>query len=225
MSANTQETGRHADRKQAAPVAPATPAAPAVANTVTIEIAGLEVTLPVKFTPGHVLTDAQAKVLDAAYQRQFTNNQNAMAKARAEALLKATDDASKAKYAPQSATQLAALYSDYEPSVGGTRTGSMEKIRQDAAWRMWSLLVSEHNSNVAAGGEAIIKKAGNKPVALPTGKGAAEKREAMVTSLLNGPAAPVYADRIQVQVDQIMAERGKKAETTAETIVSGNDLL
>ena len=60
--------------------------------TVTIEIAGLQVTLPVKFGTGHVLTETQAKVLDAAYQRQFTNNQNALAKSRADALAKATTD-------------------------------------------------------------------------------------------------------------------------------------
>jgi hypothetical protein len=89
-------------------------------ETVTIEIAGLQVTLPVKFAPGHVLTENQAKVLDAAYQRQFTNNQNASAKGREEALKKATTDAERSAKAPLSAADIAKLYADYEPSVGGT---------------------------------------------------------------------------------------------------------
>ena len=79
MSTSTQSRTNRATENGAAPSAQS-------AATVTIEIAGNDVTLPVKFAPGHVLTDAQAKVLDAAYQRQFTNNQNAMAKSRAENL-------------------------------------------------------------------------------------------------------------------------------------------
>ena len=110
-------------------------------GNVTIEIAGLEVTLPVKFAPGHTLTENQAKVLDAAYQRQFTNNQNASAKSRAEAHVKATTDAERAAKAPLTAAEIAALYTDYEPSVGGTpRQSTMEKLRQDAAWRAWVAL-------------------------------------------------------------------------------------
>ena len=194
------------------------------AATVTIEIAGTDVTLPVKFGPGHTLTDSQAKVLDAAYQRQFANNQNAMAKSRAENLTKATTDADRAKYAALSATQLAALYADYEPSVGGSRMGSMDKIRNDAAWRMWTALVTEHNTSVMNGNSPVIVKAGTKQVQLPSGKGAAEKREALTTALLGLPA---YADRIQVQIDAIMAERGarKDAPPAAEAVISGDDLL
>lgn len=191
----------------------------------TVEIAGLEVSLPVKFAAGMTLTENQAKVLDAAYQRQFTNNQNAMAKGRAEALAKATTDAEKAAKAPLTAAQIAALYTDYEPSVGGTpRQSTMERLRSDAAWRAWVAMVTEHNTAVAAGEAPVIVKAGAKPVELPSGKGAPEKRDAMAAALL---ARPEYAERIQVQLDAILAERGtKKPTAAADTMaVSGADLL
>jgi hypothetical protein len=185
----------------------------------------MEITLPVKFSPGHVLTENQAKVLDAAYQRQFTNNQNAMAKSRAEALEKATTDAEREAKAPLTASAIAALYAAYEPSVGGaTRQSTMEKIRSEAAWRFWTAHVSEHNKAVLAGSAPVIVKAGKSVVALPSGKGAPEKRDALIAALLKLPA---YADRIQVQVDAIVAERGnKKEEPKADALtLSADDLI
>jgi hypothetical protein len=212
MSTSTQE--RRTARLTETATAPA---------TVTIEIAGLDVTLPVKFNPGHILTDNEAKVLDAAYQRQFTNNQNAMAKGRAEAYGKAANDTERSAKEPLTATALAALYANYEPSVGGSRMGSMDKIRNDAAWRMWTAMVTEHNSSVSQGGAPVIVKAGSKQVALPSGKGAGEKREALSTALL---ILPAYAARIQVKIDEILAERGSKKDApTSEAVVSGDDLL
>jgi hypothetical protein len=193
-------------------------------GNVTIEIAGMEVTLPVKFAPGHILTDNQAKVLDAAYQRQFTNNQNASAKSRAEALAKATTDTERNAKQPLTASEIATLYTDYEPSVGGgPRQSSMEKMRSEAAWRAWTVLVGEHNDSISNGGDPVIVKAGNKPVGLPSGKGAPEKREAMSAALL---AKPEYAERIQAQLDLILAERGtKKPEGDADQIVVSSDEL
>lgn len=222
---------------------------------VTIEIAGLDITLPVKFGPGHVLTENQAKVLDAAYQRQFTNNQNASAKSRAEAMEKAKTAEEKAAKAPLTAAQIAELYADYEPSVGGTpRQSTMEKLRQDAAWRFWVAMVTDHNDRITAfvadnpeakmpkgadheawaDYEPVIVKAGRNPVQLPTGKGAPEKRDAMAAAILalaNGtadkPANAEYAAGVQTQLDAILAERGTKAPTAgADTVVaSGADLL
>jgi hypothetical protein len=186
----------------------------------TLKINEIEVSVPRKFAPGMVLTENQATVLDAAYQRQFTNNQTAMAKARAE---RYTKDG-KPEDAPLTATAIAALYTNYEPNVGGTRISNMDKIRQDAAWRMWAAMVAEHNHNVANGGKPVIVKAGSNQVTLPSGKGAAEKREALATSLLGLPA---YADRIQAKIDEILAERGSKKDTAVATnaVVSGADLL
>ena len=192
-------------------------------GNVSIEIAGLEVTIPIKFAPGHPLTENEAKVLDAAYQRQFTNNQNASAKSRAEAFTKAKTDEERAAKAPLTAMQIAELYADYEPSVGGTpRQSTMERLRQDAAWRAWVAMVTEHNESVKTGGEPIIVKAGKVAVQLPSGKGAAEKREAMSAQLLTLPA---YAERIQVQLDAIMAERGTKKAEGETVVVSGSDLF
>lgn len=230
MSGQTQEhaTGRQRPHTPSANTgngqdAPAV--APMSLGTVTIEIAGMELTLPVKFGPGHVLTENQAKVLDAAYQRQFTNNQNAMAKSRAEALEKATTDTERAAKAPLTASAIAALYTAYEPSVGGTpRQSAMEKIKSDAAWRFWTAHVQEHNKAVTSGADPIIVKAGKSVVALPSGKGAADKREALIAALLKLPA---YSDRIQVQVDAILAERGSKTETTKPDALTlgADDLL
>lgn len=181
-------------------------------GTVTIEIAGMEVTLPVRFSAGQIITENQAKVLDAAYQRQFTNNQNALAKAR-------TDGSNKT--AQPDADGLAALYQDYEPSIGGSRTGSMEKNRQEAAWRFWTAHVKDHNDSIQRGGEPVIVKAGKQAVALPRNTKEVPARDNLVASLL---AHPDYQDRIQTYLDMILAEKGKGA-ATATAQVSATDLL
>jgi hypothetical protein len=241
MSEATQTTSAHANRRSQEAEASAsngqdTANTSALANglgNVTIEIAGLEVTLPVKFGPGHVLTDSQAKVLDAAYQRQFTNNQNASAKSRAEALEKATTEADRAAKAPLTASAIAALYTDYEPSVGGTRIGSMEKIRNDAAWRMWTAMIADHNASVSQGGQPVIAKAGMKQIpGLKPQRDANGKvtvtvqsqRENLVARILT---MPEYAERVQTQVDAILAERGKdRTEVDASNTVNiSEDLL
>jgi hypothetical protein len=200
-------------------------------GAVTIEIAGLEVTVPVKFAPGHVLTENQAKVLDAAYQRQFTNNQNASAKSRAEYKV----DGKPAPKPALTAAEIAALYADYEPSVGGTpRQSMLEKLRSDAAWNYWVEQVTAHNEAVKNGDDPVIVKAGNKAVQLPSGKGAPEKREAMAAAILaraNGTAdmEPVQelAEGVQRHLDILLAQRGvKPTAASADTVVtSGADLI
>ena len=60
------------------------------------------------------------------------------------------------------------------------------------------------------------------PVTLPSGKGAAEKREAMSAQLLT---LPQYADRIQAQLDAIMAERGTAKPKADDTVVASGDLF
>lgn len=254
MSEHNQEhSGRQSRKDREAAEAAAKLAAEnangeaAAPQTVTIAIAGLQVTLPVKFLPGHVLSDNQAKVLDSAYQRQFTNNQNANAKSKTDALAALGDkatDADRAKYATLTAAEIAALYPDYEPSVGGgPRLGSMEKMRHDATWRMWVALATEHNNAVATGGDPVIVKAGKAAVKIgfvvPSAKtkeetdeafavrkeAAQANRTAWIEKLLSLPA---YAERIQVQLDSILAERGKgkdKAEAGAPVVEAGDSLL
>lgn len=210
--------------------APATETSEAALNTVNVEIAGLQVTLPVKFSAGHTLTDAQAKVLDAAYQRQFTNNQNAMAKARAEKLAKATTNEEKAAAAPLTAAQIAELYTNYEPQVGGgPRLGSMEKLRLDAAWRAYVKAVKDHNDAIKAGQPGIFAASGpvaqmtaprkTKDVSEEAHKAALEEYQNGRTAFLQKMLAlPKYAERIQIELDALMAERGK-AEAEAEGAV------
>lgn len=198
------------------------------AGFVTIEIAGQEIALPVKFSPGHVLTETQAKILDAAYQRQFTNNENAMAKARY-----AKENGNNDGFIPLTATAYAEKYATYEPNVGGARMGSMEKIRNDAAWRMWTALVAEHNASVTRQGPPVIARAGNrqvpglKPIRGTDGKvvaggTVAEQRDRMVARLLT---MPEFADRIQLQVDAIIAERKGGVDTAADDTVSVDSLF
>lgn len=204
--------------------------------TVNVEIAGLTVTLPVKFTEGHRLTENQAKVLDAAYQRQFTNNQNAMAKSRAEKFEKA-DDNDKGKFSALTATDLATIYADYEPSIGGIgRMGSMEKLRYTAGWKAWVALVTEHNESIKSGGSPVITKAGTKPVNIDRAPSKTkdmseadhkievetfqEGRKAFVSRLWEHS---VYGPLAQAQLDLLLAERGKKDEVDA--VDSGEDLL
>ena len=252
MSATTANVTAHRNTKGHGKSTPAeSQSAAAVESSgttpgfVTIEIAGLNVQLPIKFGPGHVLTEAQAKVLDAAYQRQFTNNQNAMGKARGENFAKATTDAERLKYAPLSATALAALYADYEPSVGGTRTSSLEKMRLEAAWRVWVEMVEAHNASVKDGTPPVFAKRAGRNVPLPstailvtdeTGKpimGTDGKQQKVTLqeqrdNLANGLLArPEFADRIQAMLDKVQAEKGKgkdKADAT-ESVASVDDLF
>lgn len=210
----------------------------ALGGSVKLSIAGLDVVLPVKFRAGQSLTENQAKILDAAYQRQFTNNQAANAKARADRFAKAKTDAERAANASLSASEMAAIYADYEPAVGDTiRTDMLTRLRQEAAWRVWVAMVTEHNESVKTGGKPVFARAAGKPVELPSKaiktKDAAgtevtvtlaDQRNNLADALL---ARPAYADRIQIMLDSIMAERGKAKETvaTSDAVASGEDLL
>ena len=218
--------------------------------SVVVKIADLDVTLPLKFTAGHALTDTQAKILDAAYQRQFTNNQNAMAKARAEKLAKAiaaNDAAAVLVSQPLTADAISALYTNYEPQVGGgPRLSSMEKIRLDAAWRAYVKAVKEHNADlqivdgkaVGGGDNPVFLKARGKVVTQMSAprkakdvseeahKTALEEYQAQRSAFLNKMLSmPEYADRIQTELDSIMAERGKAEDTAADTVSVDIDAL
>ena len=76
-------------------------------ETVRIEVAGFVVQVPRRFYAGSALTEAQAKVLNAAYIRQFRNNQNANAEARA-----------KRGEPPLTQKELQDIWRGYEPAVG-----------------------------------------------------------------------------------------------------------
>lgn len=230
MSASTSTTDKSksnstAKEKATSAPLPMTTGTGATLPAITVEIAGLQVNLPVKFKPGHVLTDNEAKTLDAAYQRQFTNNQNSIAKGRADKLAKATTDADKAALVPLTAAQIAALYTDYAPQVGGgPRMGSLERMRHDAGWKAWVKVVAEHNKSVGAGGAPVIAKAGQNVVTVGPQKGnltadaykTARKdwdetgKDAFTARILT---TPWMADRVQAELDAMIA--AKEAEKSA----------
>lgn len=203
-----------------------------VPETIKVTIGEQEVMLPRKFTAGMPLTDTTATILETAYIRQFTNNQNAYAKARAE----------KNEANDHTPDVLTTLWAAYEPNVGagGGRATNAEKLRYEAGWRAWCAMVNEHNVAVRDGDDPVIVKAAGKIVPIDTpprkARGADdaqhkavlaawnEQHDAFVEAFLNHPA---YAARVQAALDAIMAERGAKKDTDgAEQIaVTGADLL
>jgi len=212
---------------------------------VTIEVAGHMITVPRRFYAGDVLNESEAKVIDAAFQRQYINNQNAMDKARKDKLsaAKTSEERKIAQRAIDEMTpaKLVENYITYVPNVGGPRMSASERNELDAGWAAWVRLVAEHN---AAKEKGIIAKAKGKHVALPTsaskvldGDGKpvldengkpktislADQRDTIARALLQRPA---FADRIKAELDRIMAEKGKvKAEAPAEETVASGDLF
>lgn len=187
-------------------------------STVTLKIADMDITLPVKFAAGHTLSDNEAKILDAAFQRQFTNNQNANQKNR-----------EKAGKALLTAQEITDAYADYVPTVGdGVRQSALEKMQNDAGWNAYVTMVTEHNANLGAG---IIPKANGKAVALPTkpvrdanGKVTQtlqERRDAISATMRS---LPQYAERVQAELDKLVAQRGTKAPEATAELVEGDVL-
>lgn len=193
--------------------APKVDSAPAVVPAVTVTIAGIDVSLPVKFATGHILTDAEAKVIDAAYRRQFANNQNAAyaafeKKAKEWDASTASDKGDKPSN-PCTDSAMVEAYKGYVPQVGASQQTALEKARQEAGLRALHELMSEHNALIEEkkAGYAFF---GAKPVALKKGKGAAEARDALVANLLKSVK---QADRIQKHLDAILAEKGATKDT------------
>lgn len=181
-------------------------------TAIVTEIADTSVSLQRNFAEGSVLTAAQALILDTAYVRQFTNNQNALAKARTEGK----------NTTPQpTAEELSALFASYEPNVGGTRMGGMEKLRNDAAWRVFLARVNDHNADVASGGQGLFPGASaGKPFTVPTGKGAPEWREKIVANVLSSDR---YADKVESELAVLIAER--KSNSKASGAVKPADVV
>lgn len=201
---------------------------PAVATT-TLTIGDVVVELPIRFAAGHTLSENEAKVLDAAYQRQFSNNQNAAAKSRRE------------KGEPAlTAAELASLYATYEPSIGGRRAADPDKLRNEIADRAWADLIADHNADVKAGGPGVLPKSAGKPVVLPTAPrkprnaaGAAlAKYEAEMAAFEAGRqnrrdaimSLPQYADRVARAKAAIEAERGQSG-AASDNVVTIDSLI
>jgi hypothetical protein len=192
--------------------APGPASEPASALTIAQTIAGIDVSLPIRFTAGHTLNDQEAKVIDAAFRRQYANNMNATHKAWEEKVKKAGSDEKALEAAgsnPCTADKLVAGYTSYVPSVGASQETALEKARKEAGVRRLVELIDEHNAIVAAGGRGMF---GTEPQTMPKGKGAAEIREALVTKIF---ASTKQAPHIQRHIDTILAEKGATKDTPA----------
>lgn len=215
-------------------------------ETRVIPIGDVSVELPNRFASmvGQEITPDLAKIIFAHVSGQFRNNQVANAKARAERYAKAETDAERAANAPLTADDYLAIWNGtngnapYMPNVGDTvRQSTMDKLRYEAAKRAWFKLVDDHNKAIAAGQPGILKS--DKPVALAvrpvkTKAVSTEQHEKAVADWQDAQDAlyakiltvPAYQDRVQEQMDTLLAEQGKKkAEATAETADASADLL
>ena len=211
-------------------------AALADAQTATLDINGLPVTVPNKFVllvdPDGNFNGNTSDIMFAHVSGQFRNNQVANSKARAERYAKN----GKPEDAPWSVEQYQEAWlgnpakniAPYMPKVGvaGDRLSEGERNRLEAAKRVLIKLINEHNSNLANGKEKILNSP--KHVDLPKrpkkdGKSAADHKsaieaweasqETLYKQLL---ATPKYAARIQAELDSIEAEKGKSDTVTVE---------
>lgn len=204
----------------------------------TIKIGDTDVTLPNRFASmvGQPLTEELAKIVFTHVAGQFRNNQVANAKARADRYAKAATDEERALNTPLDAMGYLKIWSDYMPNVGeGPRQSSLDKMRLEAAKRAWFRLIADHNEAVSNGGTAILKSAGKvsaAPRPVKTKAVSTEAHEAAVAEWQDAQEriyrrlldTPSYQERIQVELDAITAEQGKK-KAEAETAEAGADLI
>jgi hypothetical protein len=230
MSASTSKKPSVPASAPSAPATDTSAAALATANVETFEIDGKAVALANAFTVGQPMDADHVKILFAAYVRQFTNNQNAIGKARAERHAKATTAEEKAATAPRTAEEIAALFAGYKPQVGGgPRLGSLERLRLTAAWRAYVAMVTEHNTALRNGNKGVFATNGVVAVMRKGDQDAKRKAESLAAETADEFTArkesflgkmlsmPKYADRIQAQLDLLQAENGKDKATAAVT--------
>lgn len=199
------------------------PQGDAQVDTVTKNIADIDVSLPVRWKAGDPLTDILARVVNEAVMRQFANNKNAAFKAWQEKVKAAGDDQEKIKVAgsnPCTAEKLLADYVDYLPSVGTDRETAMEKARNLAGERAVKEVFAEHNDAVKANGKGPL---GALPVVWPvaikgkvTAEQAKDKRVALIERML---ASPKQAERVQKHLDIILAEQAVEKPVVVDTPV------
>lgn len=211
--------------------------------------------VPRKWSAGMVNTEHSALIIDTSNLRQFQNNQTANTKARAKRFAEAKNDAERAENTPLTAADYQALWAAYEgPAIGDMqRMGSAERMRLEAGWSAWVTAVTAHNAAILAHNEAlkIDSSAVYTPVITKAGKGgvkvgygipsaktknetdevfkarkdtAVAERNSFIEKLLS---TPDWAEKVQIQLDRLMAERGKdkKAEGVAMVETAGDSLL
>ena len=198
--------------------------------------------VPRKWSAGMVNTEHSALIIDTSNLRQFTNNQTANAKARAKRFAEAKTDVERAANVPLTAEDYQTLWVDYEgPAIGDMqRLGSAERMKLEAGWSAWVALVTEHNDSITAGGEPVITKAGKAGVkvgySIPSAKTKDETDEAfkarkeaataLRTSFIEKILSlPAYAERVQAQMDRLLAERGKDKAASGPVVEAAGDSL
>lgn len=213
-------------------LATATPAFVALTQEIKIatpnDAEGVTVALPNRFASmvGQPMSEDMAKIIFTHVAGQFRNNQVANAKARELRYAKE----SKADDAPWNVDQYLAKWAEYLPEVGGAeRQSQSEKMRFEAAKRVWVALVAEHNEAVKAGLPPVLKSpktvdldvrpVKTKAVSTADHEKAVEawqdRQEALYGALLK---APHFADRISAMLESLTAEAGKKkADGSGET--------
>jgi hypothetical protein len=175
-------------------------------GTVDTTIGEIDVPLPVRFVTGMVLSDAEAKVIDAAYRRQFKNNQDAAFTAWQKKRDAAIAKGETPPVNPCSEEALLKAYLAYAPNVGTDQMSSLEKAKYEACLRAWSEIIDEHNALLASGQPGVL---GSTIRSMPAGKGAQEARDAMVAQITNSVK---QAPRVQKHLELVLAENKAKVK-------------
>lgn len=169
--------------------------------------------------------------------RQFVNNQEANAKARARKYLAAKTDSEREENRPLTASEYVAIWNDYKgPAISGTpRQSAMEKLRFDATIAAYFAECQRHNAAVDNGAEptGVFNTRDRQALAFApirnpaTGKVETtvdEQRQSLVAGLQErAKTSTFWNDAIQLQLELLIASRSSKA-TAAPTVKVGNAL-
>jgi hypothetical protein len=210
-------------------------------GTRSVELTDATFDAAIKFVARMLFTDHTALVCQVAYERQFVNNMNANALARAKRLttaLAANDEKAIAENQPWTAEQYVTAWTTYEPNVGGTRSTGMERLRKDAGWNVWVAMVAEHNAAVSSGAPSPVFKSVTALMVIP-GRGQKarvevingvstnipaftmdEYREGRINAVLNAKSERI-TERVQTEIDRLMAiAEAEKAKPDVSAVVA-----
>ena len=163
--------------------------------------------------------------------RQFVNNQEANAKARAKKFAAAKTDAEREENRPLTAAEYVKIWEDYKgPAISGTpRQSAMEKLRFDATIAAYFNECKRHNDAIDNGSEptGVFNTTDRQALAFApirnqaTGKVEVtvdEQRTALVAGLQErAKTSAFWNDAIQLQLELLIAARSSKS-TAAPTV-------
>jgi hypothetical protein len=178
------------------------------ASSFELKQAGLTFDLPVRFVAGMVMDETIASIVQDAVEAQFRNNQNANVANRAKRFEAATTDAERDANKPLTADDFVALFVDYLPNARVSNGG--ETTKRMAAWNVINALIEEHNTLVKTGQPGILPSpAAPSTDLLGIPKGA---KEQAIDNILS---TTTHAERIQREIDRLLAERQNKPPKAA----------